>query len=134
MPQAFRIPADDAYTAVLGRAIYNFTYYEWVVVHTIEKITPGYLQRYTAKGPTAGSVAPRFIAEATAYQAEPSIVAELQACATTFNDLRITRDQLLHAHPYHPDARWPVNEVEAAAHKFDDAACALNYLFYRLWP
>jgi len=148
MPQAFRIPADDAYTAMLGRAVYNFTYYEWVVVNTIEKIKPGYLRWYSSEGPTAGRVGATFVSEAAGYQADPSIIAELNACAATFNHLRTTRNQLLHAHPYtaadgaqqldyrghHPNANWPMGEVEAAARQFDDAACALNELFYRQWP
>jgi hypothetical protein len=68
-------------------------------------------------------------------------------CAT-FDTLRKERDKLLHAHPYtaedgtqqlgyrgrHPSAEWPLPEVEAAARKFDEAACELNELFYQFWP
>lgn len=138
----FRIPADDAYTAMLGRAVYNFTYYEWVVVWTIEKIQPGYLSHYSQEGPTAGHVASKFKAVVVGADAR------LAACAAAFDALRKERDKLLHAHPYtaangvqqlgyrgrHPSAEWPLAEVEKAALAFDDAACELNSLFHQLWP
>lgn len=138
----FRIPADDEYTAMLGRAIYNFTYYEWGVVWMIEKIHPGYLQHYSSKGPTAGVVAAGFLVAAN------SLDPRIAACAAQFDRLRIERDKLLHAHPYtavggvqqlsyrgrHPGAEWPLPDIENAARKFDDAACELNNLFYELWP
>lgn len=139
---SFRIPADGEYTAMLGRAVYNFTYYEWVVVWTIEKIQPGYLNRYSQEGPTAGVVASKF--KAVIAGADP----RLAACAARFDDLRKERDKLLHAHPYtaengvqqlgyrgrHPSTEWPLPEVEKAALAFDNAACELNHLFYQLWP
>ncbi len=138
----FRIPTDDEYTAMLGRAVYNFTYYEWVVVWTIEKSEPGYLLHYSKKGPTAGSVATKF--KTVVIGAD----ARLAACAATFDDLRKERNKLLHAHPYtaangvqqlgyrghHPSAEWPLPEVEKAALAFEDAACELNGLFHQLWP
>ena len=34
-----KIPADPDYLALLGRAFYNFTYMEWVVVWTIVKLS-----------------------------------------------------------------------------------------------
>lgn len=138
----FRIPADDAYTAMLGRAIYNFTYYEWVVVYITERLEPGYLSYYTNTGPTAGQVAPKFLGVVEGADAR------LTAYAATFDHLRKERDKLLHAHPYtaangvqqlgyrgrHPSTEWPLPEVEKAARKFDNAACELNSLFHQLWP
>lgn len=127
---------------MLGRAIYNFTYYEGVVVQTIEKLEPGYLSYYTKEGPTAGPVARKFLEAVKRYDAR------LAAYAATFDCLRIERDRLLHAHPYtaangaqqlgyrgrHPSTEWPLPEVEKAAHEFDNAACKLNSLFHQLWP
>lgn len=136
----FRIPADDDYTAILGRAIYNFTYYEWVVVWTVEKLQPGYLNEYTKKAPTSGVLANKFIT--VVKGADP----RLAACAGTFSKACIMRDQLLHAHPYtaaggtqqlgyrgrHPDTQWPLADVEEAAQNFDQAACELSSLFDEL--
>jgi hypothetical protein len=138
----FSIPANDEYTAMLGRTIYNFTYYEWAVVWTIEKIQPGYLQWYSEEGPTAGRVAKKFA------DVIGGLDARLGPCATDFDRLRVERDKLLHAHPYtsadgvqqlgyqgrHPSTEWPFAEVEDAARKFDAAACELIGLFYQLWP
>ena len=136
----FHIPAEADYTAILGRAIYNFTYYEWVVVWTIEKLCPGYLVQYTQKAPTSGVLAQKFLT--VVKGSDPRLV----ACAGMFSEARIIRDQLLHAHPYtapggiqqlgyrgrHPDAQWPLADVEEVARKFDQAACELSSLFDEL--
>jgi hypothetical protein len=140
----FRIPADDAYTAILGRAVYNFTYYEGIVVETLEKLCPGYLRRHSNEGPTSGHVARLFIETAEAVESSA-----LAKCAATFDDLRKERDKLLHAHPYtvdgglqqlhyrggrHLATKWPTDEVGDLALKFDSASCELKDLFDRLWP
>jgi hypothetical protein len=147
MNASFRIPADIEYTGMLGRAVYNFAYYEYVVIWTIEKLDPGYLHHYATK--TSGIISSDFSDRVQANpQAVPEMQTRLAACAATFDTLRKERDKLLHAHPYtaaggtqqlgyrgrHPSAEWPLPEVEAAARKFDEAACELNELFYQLWP
>jgi hypothetical protein len=148
MQQSFRIPADDTYTAILGRAVYNFAYYEWVVVWTLEKLRPGYLQYYSRKGPTSGRVAESFTEAVKSFRSASPDQDALAICAATFDGLRKERDKLLHAHPYtaaagvqqlgyrgrHPATEWPMAEVEDVAEKFDAAACELNHLFYKFWP
>jgi len=112
----FCIPADAGYTAMLGRAIYNFTYYEWVVIGTIDKIEPDYLEFFTRDGQTAGQIAAKLL------RAVAKADARLGPHATTFDRLRKERDKLLHAHPYtaangvqqlgyqgrHPSTDWPL--------------------------
>ncbi len=39
MTYASRIPADGKYLVALGRAFYNFTYLEWIVISTIAKLS-----------------------------------------------------------------------------------------------
>jgi hypothetical protein len=60
MQTSFCIPADGEYTAMLGRAVYNFSYYEGAIIWTIEKMNPGYPQRYIEKGLTSGIVSRDF--------------------------------------------------------------------------
>jgi hypothetical protein len=43
MANEFRTPFDSGYVAAIGRAIYIFANYEWTVVHTMEKLRPGFL-------------------------------------------------------------------------------------------
>jgi hypothetical protein len=59
------------------------------------------------------------------------------------------RDQLLHARPltapngkqqlfytegFHPEAQWPIEDVEQAAIHFENAAITFNALFHEFWP
>ena len=98
MQQSFRIPADDAYTAILGRAVYNFVYYELIVVSTLGKLRPGYLQNYDRKGYTSGTVAKSFTEAVKSFKPSEEQNA-LAKCAAIFDGLRNERDKLLHAHP-----------------------------------
>jgi hypothetical protein len=62
MSDELRTPYDSGYVAAIGRAIYIFAIYEWNVVHTIERLRPGFLHRWRfAKNPmTAGTVGKKF--------------------------------------------------------------------------
>jgi hypothetical protein len=55
----FRTPYDSRYVAAIGRAIYIFAIYEWNIVHTMEKLRPGFLNkwRFARRPMTAGKVA-----------------------------------------------------------------------------
>ncbi len=149
MADPFRVPADDAYVALLGRAVYNFAYLEWAVIYTIETLTPGYLNKYTgtAKPITSGAVADTFGKEVLGRtNLSPDLKAKLVACADRFTRLVTDRNRLIHGHPYTaedenqqlsyqgrlPSTSWSISEVEAIAHEFDDAACEMNDVFHQL--
>lgn len=149
MPNPFRIPVDEAYVALLGRAVYNFAYLEWAVIYTVETLLPGYLSKYTeaARSMPSGAVANDFrerVIERT--DLKPDLKDKLATCAGRFSRLVNDRNRLIHAHPYTvesgdqqlnyqgrlPSTSWSVEEVEAVAREFDDAACEMTAVFYEL--
>src|SRR6202023_1549606 len=62
MTEDFRIPFDSGYVAAIGRAIFIFANYEWTVVHTMEKLCPGFLNkwRFAKNTMTAGAIGKKF--------------------------------------------------------------------------
>ena len=54
-----RIPADPGYLQALGRAVYNFTYFEWGVIWTIARLADDGF-RSVPKGKSAGEIATAF--------------------------------------------------------------------------
>jgi len=101
---SFRIPAGEEYCSLLGRAVYSFAYYEWIVIYTIEHFTPGYLREYidAANRPhTSGTVANRFIKTINEHAAVGRDISEaLNYEADRFKRLVQVRNRLIHAHPY----------------------------------
>jgi len=148
---AYRIQADSEYIQKLGRAVYNFSYYESVVLQSMEEVHPGYRsEHYLAKKPyTSGKVAGDFKKKVSTYpQSDTAAQDQLAACAQEFYNLIKKRNPLIHGHPYtaaegfqqlgyshsgKPRIEWPLQDVEAAAQEFDDAACRLCELFDQLW-
>jgi putative SOS response-associated peptidase YedK len=47
-------PYDSGYVAAMGRAIFIFANYEWTVVHTMEKLRPGFLNEWRFEEPDDG--------------------------------------------------------------------------------
>lgn len=146
---AFRVPAERAYTDLLGRAVYNFAYLEWAVIYTVETLSPGYLAKYTgASRPIpSGQVATSFREQVSAHLDLPAqLRSHLDACASRFTKLVDDRNRLVHAHPYTaeggvqqlgyqgrlPPALWPLSDLEATAYEFDSAACEMNSAFHQL--
>ena len=37
-----RVPVDDSYVALVGKAVYVFAYYEWAIIYIIEFLKPGF--------------------------------------------------------------------------------------------
>lgn len=147
----FRVPADGRYTATLGRAVYNFAYYEWVVIWTVDRLESGYVDRYSSdpRGITSGNVASDFSAAIDAASSLcPELRDSLRDAAVCFAELVHERNRLIHAHPYTaeggeqqllysgrlPRIEWELRDVEEVAARFDAAAATLNELFYRLAP
>ena len=136
-----RIPADSGYLHAVGRAFYNFTYLEWVVVWTIVKLSADGFES-VPKGKTAFYIARAFIkAIATT---EPSLPEGLRRDLLRFHESYLAaiarRNKLLHAHPYTAadgtqqlgggGIEWPINTIDEAAKFFEDAAIAGNAIFH----
>jgi hypothetical protein len=96
-----RIPADPAYIEALGRAFYNFTYLEWIVVWTIVKLSPdgfGSVPRGESASHIAGALI-RAIA-ATSPPLSQGLRHSLVKFHEAYRGAIRSRNKLLHAHPY----------------------------------
>ena len=148
-----RVPVDDSYVALVGKAVYVFAYYEWTIIYTIEYLRSGFVHKYSRGRPlTSGDVRQELqdtINDPMASFAKVS-EAELQACCDEFAALIVKRNALIHAHPITdsdgsqilayqtkvtkalPDMKWPKAEVEAIIQEFDAAACRAGSVLDRL--
>jgi len=138
-----RIPVDDEYAALIGKAVYVFAYYEWTIIWIIECLENGFVGEYCrVKTMTSGDVKKRFRGVIDGLTSDPPNVtkSELENCLAKFSDLVVKRNALIHAHPctdndgsqvlvYQanpskplPDMKWPRQEVESIISKIDDAA------------
>jgi len=136
-----RIPADPEYIALLGRAFYNYTYLEWVVVWTIVKLsTDGFAS--VPMGKSSGYIAKALIKaiESTEPPLSPGLRRGLIAFHQEYLRSIAGRNKLLHSHPYTADGGlqrlrggshdWPDDAVISAAQQFEEAAIMGNGLFH----
>jgi hypothetical protein len=147
---SFRIPVSEEYCSLLGRAVYSFAYYEWIVIHTIEHFAPGYLREYidAANRPyTSGAVANRFIKTINeGATVGRDISKALNNEADRFKRLVQVRNRLIHAHPYTAaggaqqltyqrppsNVEWEGSDILKSIYQFEEGAIALNALFHGL--
>jgi hypothetical protein len=150
MSDEFRTPYDSGYVAAIGRAIYIFAIYEWTVVHTIERLRPGFLNKWRfAKNPmTAGPLGKKF-EKAVNESSDPSppLTLRLKEAARAFIEFAEERNELVHSHVYsEPDRRqqliyqgkdntrtWSIAEIDDLAHRFENSSIALRYLMKEIW-
>jgi len=148
-----RVPLDDSYVALVGKAVYVFAYYEWTIIHIIECLMNGFVNQYSRGKPlTSGNVKDKFTSAMAKLPAsfEKVPVADLKRICDEFDNLIVKRNALIHAHPatdsdgaqilvYQtnitkplPDTRWPRTEVESTIAAFDVAACQAGLILHRL--
>jgi hypothetical protein len=145
MAGEFRTPYDSGYVAAIGRAIFIFANYEWTVVHTMERLRPGFLGkwRFTKNGMTAGPLGKKFNnAVNEASDLPRPLISRLKEAARAFIEFVDERNELVHAHVYSgPDGRqqliyqgkdktrtWSVAEIDDLAHRFENSSIALRDL------
>jgi len=150
MTDQFRTPYDSEYVAAIGRAIYIFAIYEWNVVHTMEKLRPGFLNKWRfAKNPmTAGKVGKKFKnAVNDSNDLARPLTSKLKEAAKIFMESADDRNELVHAHVYsEPDGRqqliyqgkdktrtWSVAEIDDLAHRFENSSITLRDLMKEIW-
>ena len=136
-----RIPVDSGYLLDIGRAFYNFTSLEWVVVGTIARLSAdGFAS--APKGQTASEIAKALIKAIAAT--EPPLPDKLRRDLVKFHESYLAaivrRNKLLHAHPYTAASgaqqlggggvEWPTDVVDDAAKFFEEAAIAGNDIFH----
>lgn len=149
-----RIPVDDPYVALVGKAVYMFAYYEWTIIWIIECFERGFVDTYSrGKKPlTSGLVKNKFQKIINILPTEiPEILQQdLQDCCDTFDQLINKRNTLIHAHPctdingsqilsYQgnlskplPDMKWPREEVEKIICEIDVAACDVGVILDKI--
>jgi hypothetical protein len=132
-PYESRIPADPTYLQALGRAVYNFTYQEGIVVGTIVKLSSDASEAIT-KGKPSGDIAHALIKAIGATA--PPLSSGLRKSLATFHQRYCaairTRNKLLHARPYTAPGgmqqlgsagiEWPLEDLIAAAQQFEALA------------
>ena len=150
MTDEFRTPFDTGYVAAIGRAIFLFANYEWTVVHTMERLRPGFLNkwRFSQKPVTAGKLGKKFgnaVNEASDL-ARP-LTSRLKEAAKAFIEYVDERNELVHAHVYsEPNGRqqliyqgkektrtWSFAEIDDLAHRFENSSIAIRDLMKEIW-
>lgn len=148
-----RVPVDDSYAALVGKAVYVFAYYEWTIIYIIEYLRNGFVIQYSRGNPlTSGNVKEEFTSAISKLPAsfDKVLVADLLRICEEFGHLIVKRNALIHAHPVTdsdgakilayqtkttrplPDMRWPKTEVESIIAAFDAAACQAGSILDRL--
>ena len=148
-----RVPVDDTYVALVGKAVYVFAYYEWTLIYIIEYLRNGFVGEYSrGKTLTSGNVKGEF--QKAINNLSPSFqkvpVSDLQRICDDFERLIVKRNALIHAHPITdtdgaqilayqtqvtkplPDMKWPKTEVESIIAAFDAAACKAGSILEHL--
>lgn len=136
-----RIPADPDYLLSVGRAFYNFTYLEWIVMWTIAKLSADGFKS-VPRGETASRIAKALSGaiNATTPPLPDSLKSDLVEFHRRFLNAIKKRNKLLHAHPYTTasgaqqlstrEQRWSVESVDDAAQFFENAALFGNGVFH----
>jgi hypothetical protein len=147
-----RVPVDDNYAAIIGKAVYLFVYYEWVIIWIIEFLEKGFVAEYCRGKPmTSGVVEIRF-RKATQNTTDFSKVSkvDLEQCRNHFKEMIVIRNALIHAHPITdlngtqilnyqtqvmrplPDMKWQESDVEQIITTFDEAAANASVILDKL--
>lgn len=139
-----RVPIDDSYALLIGKAVYLFAYYEWIVINIVEHLVGGFLRAYCReKLLKSGDVQREF--QSAINTREDSLTnllqTNLQSCCDEFKKLIVKRNALIHAHPITEangsqilayqtrttkplsEITWSNAEVELIIQEFDSAAC-----------
>lgn len=148
-----RIPVNDEYAALVGKAVYVFAYYEWTIIWIIEFLESGFVKEYSReKTMTSGSVKDKLKKTIDSLSSIPNGVTEqeLAECLNKFSDLILKRNALIHAHPITdsdgsqilsyqtqpskplPDMKWPSSEVKKIITEIDHIGCEASSILDKL--
>ena len=150
-----RIPVNDEYSAVLGKAVYIFAYYEWTIIYIIEHLNSGFVTQYSRplkKPITSGALKQKLelVIDLTTFPINGLSREQLEECCSNFEALVVQRNALIHAHPITDkdgsqilsyqtnssnrisDKKWPINEVESFIQEIDTAAISAGKILEKL--
>lgn len=134
----FRIPVEEKYIVAIGRATYNFTYLEKIIVDIIAKISEKGHNAIPPKA-TAGTICRTL--EALIKSAPTEIQSDLYSLHSSFKSaIDNDRNKLLHAHPYtsldgeqqvgYHDKEWTIELIYEVAKKFELIAIIGSELYH----
>jgi len=148
-----RIPVNDEYADLVGKAVYVFAYYEWTIIWIIEFLEPGFVNEYSRETTiTSGGVKRKFRETINALNTIPNGITkdELGECLNKFSELIIKRNALIHAHPITdsdgsqilsyqtqpskplPDMKWPSSEVDKIISAIDKIGCEASTILDKI--
>jgi hypothetical protein len=147
-----RIPIDDKYAVILGKAVYAFAYYEWIIIYILEYLDEGFVNRYSRGNPMPSGAVAVQLSDIIGRANLPSSVTrvELEQCALSFGKLKEQRNALIHAHPITSndgeqilsyqskttklisDKIWPIAEIESFVCEIDEAAIFASGILDRI--
>jgi hypothetical protein len=148
-----RVPVNDEYAALIGKAVYVFAYYEWTIIYIIEYLESGFVSDYSRGRPMAsGAVLNKLKQVIASLSSLPNNISqtELDQCIDNFTKLIVKRNALIHAHPCTDDdgsqilsyqtsptkplsdMKWPKNEVEKVIAEIDEVACETGDILDKL--
>jgi len=138
MDHKFKIPVEEKYLLALGRALYNFTYLEKIIVDIIAKISKNGHNEIPSKAP-AGEICK--ILKRLIPSSPIGIQEELTSLHLSFKSaIATSRNKLLHAHPYtavdgkqqvgYKDKDWSLEEIYEIARYFELIAIDSNDLYH----
>jgi hypothetical protein len=150
-----RIPVNDDYASIVGKAVYVFAYYEWIIICIIDALNKGFVNEYsrpTKKAYTSGSVKRKLrnAIDTSTNLLSQSTLEDMEKCFEAFSDLIEKRNALIHAHPIThldnsqilasqtksskaiSDMIWPQSEVEKLISEIDNSALLASEIFTNL--
>ena len=116
-----RIPIDDAYAVLIGKAVYAFSYYEWSLIYLVEWLGKVNFVGQYSRGRTLTSDGVRTELDNAIKNLPASFATvprtDLQAIQDEFQALIARRNALVHAHPVTDDDGSPISAYQARASK-----------------
>lgn len=149
MDYQFRIPAVPEYVVAIGRAFYNFTYLEAVVISIIARLSrDGYDGVPRGEGATASKIARALhvALEGTPLPLPGPLRSRVANFHQDFHKAIKDRNKLLHARPYTSQAglqqlgyydpgqghlEWSIEKVYTVARSFEELAVEGGDIFHQ---
>ena len=137
MTYSSRIRVNPEYLFSLGRAFYNFTYFEWIVVCLIANLSTNGFEG-VPRGRPAGDIAAALYKAiyTTKLPLSQGLRSGLLRAHKEYKTSISRRNKLLHAHPFTAadgeqqlcggGFEWPIDAVNEAASFFEIAAIQAN--------
>jgi hypothetical protein len=138
-----RIPLNEKYVALVGKTIYIFSYYEWIIIYIINHFEQDFVNILSRKKDfTSGKIHNEF-ARVVGNQSLPvrTIIGDnLRNCCSEFDKMIKKRNALIHAHPVTningdqilayqgkpsktiANMKWAVDDLEIFIIELDNAA------------